>query len=123
MCPTESSTRREILSQPEVWADVLATLTDQASALRSFLTGHRFDAVLVTGCGSAYYLALAAGAALQALAGVPARGLPSSEVWLHSRPRMSLRSGHCWSRSAAPARRRKLCGRAKRSSGVVRAMS
>lgn len=84
MCPAESLTRREILSQPEVWADVLATLTDQASALRTFLTAHRYDTVLVTGCGSAYYLSLAAGAVLQTLMGVPARGLPSSEVWLHS---------------------------------------
>src|SRR5574340_294779 len=83
MCPTESLTHREIFSQPEVWADALATLTDQARVLRSFLNADRYDAALVTGCGSAYYLSLAAGAVLQALVGLPARGLPSSEVWLH----------------------------------------
>ncbi len=76
-------THREILSQPTVWPQVLAYLGDQASALRSFLRAGRYDAVLFVGCGSTYYLSLAAAATLQALVGVPARGLPSSEVWLY----------------------------------------
>jgi glucosamine--fructose-6-phosphate aminotransferase (isomerizing) len=41
-----------------------------------------FDAVVVTGCGSTYYLALAAATLVQTLTGVAARGVPASEIWL-----------------------------------------
>ncbi len=41
-----------------------------------------FDAIVVTGCGSTYYLALAAASLLQTLTGVAARGVPASEIWL-----------------------------------------
>ena len=37
----------------------------------------------MTGCGSTYYLALAAAALVQELTGVRARALPASEVWLY----------------------------------------
>jgi len=40
------------------------------------------DAFLFTGCGSTYYAAQILAAAFQALTGVPARGLPASEVFL-----------------------------------------
>lgn len=73
---------REILSQPEVWIETLAVLRDHAGCLRSFFAAGRYDTVLFAGCGSTYYLSLAASATLQTLTGVPARGLPSSEVWL-----------------------------------------
>jgi glucosamine--fructose-6-phosphate aminotransferase (isomerizing) len=76
-------THQEILSQPEVWEKVLLSLEDQANALRSFLKAGRYDAVVFTGCGSAYYLSLAAAAVLHGLVGVPSLGLPASEVWLY----------------------------------------
>ena len=41
--------------------------------------------MVFTGCGSPYYLALAAAAFYQELSGRPARGLPASEIWLNSR--------------------------------------
>ena len=37
---------------------------------------------LFTGCGSTYYLAIAAGAVFQSQTGIPGRGLPASEIWL-----------------------------------------
>jgi glucosamine--fructose-6-phosphate aminotransferase (isomerizing) len=42
-----------------------------------------FDSVLFTGCGSTYYLSLAASAVFQNLTGIPSRGLPASEIWLY----------------------------------------
>jgi len=78
-------TLQEILSQPEAWAAALDVLRPQAPALRDFYRAGRYETVLFTGCGSTYYLALAAAALLQDLAGLPARGLPASEVWLYPR--------------------------------------
>ena len=76
-------TRNEILSQPEAWSEALDVLHAQADSLRDVYCAGQYDTVLFTGCGSTYYLALAAAAQMQELTGVPARGLPASEVWLN----------------------------------------
>jgi glucosamine--fructose-6-phosphate aminotransferase (isomerizing) len=75
-------TRGEILSQPEVWASALRTLQREAVALRQFFERGAYNGVLFTGCGSTYYLSIAAAAVFQAQTGIPARGLPASEIWL-----------------------------------------
>ncbi|MCS6825565.1 MAG: SIS domain-containing protein [Caldilinea sp.] len=74
-------TRQEIFSQPEAWRGVLSTLDAEQQGVRAFYHSARFDQVVFIGCGSTYYLSLAAAAALQRLAGVRACGLPASEVW------------------------------------------
>jgi glucosamine--fructose-6-phosphate aminotransferase (isomerizing) len=78
-------TEQEILSQPEAWAATLAAVLDQAGPARDLYPRGQYDSVLFTGCGSTYYLALAAAAALQELTGVLSRGLPASEIWLRPR--------------------------------------
>ena len=78
-------TGREILSQPETWAATLKNVQAQAGALRDFYRAGRYESVIFTGCGSTYYLSLAAAALLQEVTGVPARGLPASEIWLYPR--------------------------------------
>jgi len=75
-------TLREILSQPDTWADALATVDPEDSQLRSLLASGAFDRVVVTGCGSTYYLALTA-AGLLRQAGCDARACPASELLLH----------------------------------------
>jgi glucosamine--fructose-6-phosphate aminotransferase (isomerizing) len=77
-------THSEILSQPEAWAAALAVVREGAPALRDFFRSGRFDSILFTGCGSTYYLALSAAAVAQELLGLPARGLPASEIWLNA---------------------------------------
>lgn len=74
-------TRQEIFSQPEAWRGVLSALDAEQQAARTLYTSGRFDQVVFIGCGSTYYLSLAAAAALQRVAGVRACGLPASEVW------------------------------------------
>ena len=75
-------TRAEIDSQPEVWAAALQVLAAQRSDItRIWQRGH-YDHVVFTGCGSTYFLALAAASLLQELSGRPARALPASELWL-----------------------------------------
>jgi len=75
-------TRHEIASQPGAWAATLATLEDHAAALSDLFATGGYDSLLFTGCGSTYYLALAAAAVGQELCALPARGLPASELWL-----------------------------------------
>ena len=78
-----SYTRTEIFSQPEVWATTLKQLNGLSSEIKSFLDAGQFQSVVFTGCGSTYYLALAAAAICQQLVKIPARGLPASEIWLY----------------------------------------
>ncbi len=75
-------TREEILSQPRCWAECLRTLDekDQLKQLGSLWTPP-LDWVFI-GCGSSYYVALAAAASWTALTGQRARAVPASELLL-----------------------------------------
>jgi glucosamine--fructose-6-phosphate aminotransferase (isomerizing) len=75
-------TYQEITSQPEVWGQTLASARQQADAVRALLA-QGFDEALFIGCGSTYYLSLAAASLFQRLSGLPARGLPASELWFY----------------------------------------
>lgn len=87
---TGTHTYQEITSQPAAWRETLEYLDTHAESLAAFDPAG-FDEVLVTGCGSTYYLALAAAALLQDLTGVRARALPASEIWLY--PGSAYRGG------------------------------
>ena len=78
-------TWQEIQSQPAAWSSALEVLERQAQAINLFYQGGQYENILFTGCGSTYYLALAAAALFQDLAGKTARGLPASELWLYPR--------------------------------------
>jgi glucosamine--fructose-6-phosphate aminotransferase (isomerizing) len=75
-------TRQEILSQPEVWADVCATVQQQSEQLRHLYQEGQFDSVIFTGCGSPYYLAQHLASVMQELGQITARAVPASELWL-----------------------------------------
>ena len=74
----EYATYREIKSQSEAWAQALDVVN--ASSLPKVSD---YDLVIFIGCGSTYYLSLAAAALFQELTGCTARGLPSSELLLN----------------------------------------
>src|SRR5512146_1155704 len=76
----------EIKSQTQAWSQAL----DQASRL-SLPDARDYEQVIFTGCGSTYYLSLAAAALYQELTGRPARGVAGSELWLN--PRTVLAGG------------------------------
>jgi len=78
-------TRAEILSQPEAWQAAAEVLQTYRNDLTRLWRRGRYDHVIFTGCGSPYYLALAAAALFQELNGQPARALPASELWLSPR--------------------------------------
>jgi glutamine---fructose-6-phosphate transaminase (isomerizing) len=75
-------TYREITTQSEAWADALRVFEGQKSALQAAWAEVQPTQILVTGCGSTYYLSRIAAALLQKLTGIPARGCPASEIVL-----------------------------------------
>lgn len=78
----DAHTWREIISQPQIWRATLDAFDADQATLERFLDRTEFDQILVTGCGSTHYLSQAAAATLAHCTDVPARAVPSSEVWL-----------------------------------------
>jgi glucosamine--fructose-6-phosphate aminotransferase (isomerizing) len=76
-------TRQEILSQPEAWAAALKVLAADRQIILGAHPVDAFNQIIYTGCGSTYYLALAAASLTQALTGRPCRAFPASELWLY----------------------------------------
>ncbi|HSA99713.1 MAG TPA: SIS domain-containing protein [Anaerolineales bacterium] len=76
----EYATYREIKSQTEAWAQAI----EVAGAVALPKTDE-VEQVLFTGCGSTYYLSLAAAALYQELTGCAARAVPAGELLLNSR--------------------------------------
>lgn len=77
------NTRQEIFSQPEAWQSALSIAKLQAQSMRDFFRKGRYESVIFTGCGSTYYLSLAASALYRELSGGVSSGLPASEIWLY----------------------------------------
>ena len=75
-------THQEILSQPAAWSAALEILAAERQSILG-LRGDRFDQIIYTGCGSTYYLALAAACLTQELTGRACRAFPASELWLY----------------------------------------
>ena len=72
------ATYREIKSQTKAWQNALDIKT-----LASLPQATRYEQVIFTGCGSTYYLSLAAAALYQELTGRAARAIPAGELLLN----------------------------------------
>lgn len=75
-------TYHEITTQSEAWADALRVFEGRKSTLQAAWAAIDPAQILVTGCGSTYYLSQIAAALLQSLTGLPARAYPASEIVL-----------------------------------------
>ncbi len=75
-------TFNEIMSQPEVWNFALEAFAQRQAEFTALMTSAAFDQVIVTGCGSTYYLALTV-ARLLRKSHIDARACPASELLLH----------------------------------------
>jgi glutamine---fructose-6-phosphate transaminase (isomerizing) len=75
-------TYQEIMSQPQAWTRTLEHLQTLQSNLVDVYANGNFEDIIFTGCGSTYYLSVAA-ATLAREAGLEARALPASELWLY----------------------------------------
>jgi len=79
------ATYQEITAQTDAWSEALDIVAANSEALRSFWTQGQFESVVFTGCGSTYYLSLAAASLWQTLMDTPARGVPGGELYLYPR--------------------------------------
>ncbi len=75
-------TYNEILCQPEAWADALQVIEKSKVGLEKTLAAD-YDQVVFTGCGSTYYLSLAAAALFQEMTGKLTRAVPGGELLLN----------------------------------------
>ncbi len=80
---TDYHTYNEIKLQPEAWADALEVVEQAQNGLTQLFEAD-YDQVLFTGCGSTYYLSLAAAALFQQMTGRLARAVPGGELLLNS---------------------------------------
>ena len=97
-------TQTEILSQPQCWRECLRALDEKGELGR---IAKRFPAQsdwLFIGCGTSYYIALAAAASWTRITGLRARAVPASDLMLYPelilagdsrcQPVLISRSGH-----------------------------
>lgn len=75
-------THQEIWEQSIAWEATLVHILQQEEKIRRFFQEGGFREAIFTGCGSTYYLSLAAAAIFQTLTGVRTRALPASELLL-----------------------------------------
>lgn len=81
--PGGQHTWQEIMSQPAAWQDALSAFRALREKFAAFWMEAAPDQVIVTGCGSTYYLALTA-ARLLRRSGVDASACPASELLLNT---------------------------------------
>jgi glucosamine--fructose-6-phosphate aminotransferase (isomerizing) len=77
-------TTEEIYSQPDALRKALDIVSRESEQIGDFMYRHEYEQLILTGCGSTYYLSLAAAAVFRQLIGCQAIGLPASEIWLYS---------------------------------------
>jgi glucosamine--fructose-6-phosphate aminotransferase (isomerizing) len=75
-------TWQEIQSQPVAWQVALEQLITWQPTLADFYRDGGYESLIFTGCGSTYYLSLAAAASFTQISGKLGRALPASELWL-----------------------------------------
>jgi len=70
----------EIIHQPDAWEDALRAFAGLETAVRDAWARLGCRNVVFTGCGSTHYLSLTAAALFRELTGIPACGVPASEI-------------------------------------------
>jgi glucosamine--fructose-6-phosphate aminotransferase (isomerizing) len=84
-------TLNEIFSQPQCWSTCLKKLAPAAEFRAAIELATRGAEWIFVGCGTSYYLALAAAATFNHL-NLPARAVPASDLILY--PALTLHDGH-----------------------------
>jgi len=83
MTTPNTYTYEEIISQPKAWAQALEVTLAHKEEITRLWEDHPETRVVFTGCGSTYYLSLAAATLIQELTGRGARGIPAGELFLY----------------------------------------
>jgi glucosamine--fructose-6-phosphate aminotransferase (isomerizing) len=77
------ATYEEIMTQPAAWEEAVAVVLEQSGNLNELYDRGAFREVILTGCGSTYYLSLAGAALWQEQTQRPARAVPAGELILY----------------------------------------
>lgn len=77
------NTYQEIITQPIAWRQALEVTRCLGSDFQQLWTKSPVDQVLFIGCGSTYYLSLAAASLFTEITGKNARAVPSGELFLY----------------------------------------
>lgn len=85
--------REEILSQPQVWEQIIREVPSALQELRPAIRAESF--FLFTGCGSAYHIALSASEAFRAR-GLRAEAATAGEIWLFPEQFSPQAHGQTW---------------------------
>lgn len=72
----------EIQRQPLIWNAVWKDREDIASVFNGIMTEHMPDEIIITGCGTSYYLSQAAASVMANFLHMPVKAVPSSELFL-----------------------------------------
>ncbi|PTX53988.1 glucosamine--fructose-6-phosphate aminotransferase (isomerizing) [Melghirimyces profundicolus] len=75
----------EIRRQPAAWETTINSLGGERERLLSFFRDTAPREVIFTGCGTSYYLSIAAASFFQEQTGILSRAIPASDVMLHPR--------------------------------------
>lgn len=113
MALEQFATYQEIKSQTEAWAQAL-----QVSGGAALPNAADYEQVIFTGCGSTYYLSLAAAALYQELTGCAARAVPAGEFLLNPQAsvgRMGKAPDGKWEMQSAPLHKKHLLVAVSRS--------
>lgn len=76
-------TIQEILFQPCAWKETINAFNEQKNEILAFFENHRNAKILMTGCGSSYYLPLIGSAIYTKFTGKESMGIPASEIFLN----------------------------------------
>jgi glucosamine--fructose-6-phosphate aminotransferase (isomerizing) len=75
-------TIQEILFQPKAWSMTIERFSKRKIELLNYLENYQDAELILTGCGTSYYLPLTAAALYTIYTGKEARGVPASEIML-----------------------------------------
>jgi glucosamine--fructose-6-phosphate aminotransferase (isomerizing) len=78
-----SKTLQEILSQPCAWEKTIKAFSEQKNEILSFFENHQKAKIIMTGCGSSYYLPLVCSALYTRFTGKESMGISASEILLN----------------------------------------
>jgi glucosamine--fructose-6-phosphate aminotransferase (isomerizing) len=78
----DNATYREIFNQPTAWRATIDRAAGAMESLQQVWQADSLQPIVVTGCGSPYYLAQSLAIVLRQLTGVAAVAVPASNIWL-----------------------------------------
>ena len=79
----KTATYQEIITQTEAWKGALQAVSNSKEAIKEIWNPTEISDVIFTGCGSTYYLSLAAASLFQQMTGYLARAIPGGELFMY----------------------------------------